>query len=341
MKKKLKVIVQFSGGKDSLASLLWAIQKYGKENIIVVFCDTKWEHPLTYTYIVQIMEQLEMEIINLSSVEYDGFIDMVKQKKRFPSARARFCTEKLKSIPMIDWVLDQHNYHMIVVQGIRSQESESRSLMSKQCRFFKYYFEPYSSNEITIAKLELKLRDGKELTELQKSTYDKAKKRLSEGKNDEKYHTYRKQEIFEFCEIYADDIIRPVFDLTGQEVLQMILDAGLKPNPLYYLGLSRVGCFPCVMVNHVELWVIIQKESWIIDDLRKFEKETGHSFFGPDYIPDDYCSKSAVNKKGEIVKYPCIDDVVRYIKLKNSQGTLFEDPMDNNHSCMSYYGICE
>lgn len=340
MKRKIKVIVTFSGGKDSLASLLWAIAKYGKENIIVVFCDTKWEHPLTYKYIIDIMDQLGMEIIILSSVKYDGFMDMVRKKKRFPSTKSRFCTEHLKSIPMIDWVLDQHKSHMIVVQGIRADESTARSEMNKQCRYFKYYFEPYDSNEIKIAKFEKKIADGGKLTIMQKEKYEKAQSRLAEGHNDEKYHTYRKKEVFEFCEKYADDIWRPVFDKTGNEVLQIILDAGLKPNPLYYMGFGRVGCFPCINVTHAELWMIIEKEYWIIDKLIEYEAETGQSFFPPKYIPKKYCSMETTNKDGKLVKYPNINDVVRYIKMKNAQGDLFEDE-NADRSCMSYYGICE
>ena len=37
----MKVIVTFSGGKDSLASLLWARNNLTK-NFITVFCDTGW-----------------------------------------------------------------------------------------------------------------------------------------------------------------------------------------------------------------------------------------------------------------------------------------------------------
>ena len=43
----MKVIVSFSGGKDSLASLLWVRNNLTKD-FITVFCDTGWEHPLTY-----------------------------------------------------------------------------------------------------------------------------------------------------------------------------------------------------------------------------------------------------------------------------------------------------
>lgn len=43
----MKVIVTFSGGKDSLAALLWTREHITK-NFTTVFCDTGWEHPLTY-----------------------------------------------------------------------------------------------------------------------------------------------------------------------------------------------------------------------------------------------------------------------------------------------------
>lgn len=42
----MKHVVCFSGGKDSTALVLWA-----KENLaefITVFCDTGWEHKITY-----------------------------------------------------------------------------------------------------------------------------------------------------------------------------------------------------------------------------------------------------------------------------------------------------
>lgn len=48
----MKHIVCFSGGKDSTALVLWA-----KENLpefTTVFCDTGWEHPITYAYVEEI-----------------------------------------------------------------------------------------------------------------------------------------------------------------------------------------------------------------------------------------------------------------------------------------------
>ena len=50
----MKYIVTFSGGKDSLATIIWA--KNNLPDFDVVFCDTGWEHEATYKHIKQIEE---------------------------------------------------------------------------------------------------------------------------------------------------------------------------------------------------------------------------------------------------------------------------------------------
>ena len=74
----MKVIVTFSGGKDSLASLLWVRNNLTKD-FITVFCDTGWEHPLTYQYIKEIREKLD--VIGISSEQVDKNQVVVKHVK--------------------------------------------------------------------------------------------------------------------------------------------------------------------------------------------------------------------------------------------------------------------
>lgn len=96
----MKVIVSFSGGKDSLASLLWVRNNLTKD-FITVFCDTGWEHPLTYKYIEEVQEQLGLNLITVKSKKFNGMVDLTKKKSRWPSSQRRFCTSELKTIPMI------------------------------------------------------------------------------------------------------------------------------------------------------------------------------------------------------------------------------------------------
>lgn len=328
----MEVIVQFSGGKDSLASLLWAIAKYGANNVTAVFCDTKWEHEITYKHINEVVEKLGIKLIVLTSRKYNGMVDLAVKKKRFPSTKARFCTEELKTKPMIDYILDNCKTHLLIIQGIRADESESRSLMNKQCSYFKYYFEPYQTNSMIVEALESK----EVLSVSQKIKLRKAKARLAKGKEDKKFHTYRKKEIFKWREKYADDILRPIFDWTGQQTIDYILQNGMKPNPLYYLGFSRVGCLPCIMCKKQEVKSMIDYLPDAVVRLEEAEKEVGRSFFPPDYVPKRYCSKT--DKGGK--KYPTVQDVLKYIGDTNATGDLFKE--DNKpHKCMSFYGICE
>jgi len=246
----MKAIVTFSGGKDSLAALLWIRNNFSK-NFTTVFCDTGWENPITYRYINQVAEKLGLDIVILKSKKYDGLIDLAKQKKRFPSSQRRFCTSELKSIPTIDYLLDFVKDNFIIIQGIRGAESESRAKMAAQCNYFKYYLEPYGQD-----------KNGKD-----------------------KFHTYRRKEILSFCENHATDVWRPIFDWTAQQVIDYILENGLEPNPLYKMGFKRVGCFPCIMSANPEIYQITQRFPERITEIAMYEKECKSSFFGPDSIP--------------------------------------------------------
>ena len=141
----MKVIVSFSGGKDSLASLLWVRNNLTKD-FITVFCDTGWEHPLTYKYIEEVQEQLGLNLITVKSKKFNGMVDLTKKKSRWPSSQRRFCTSELKTIPMIDYILDEVNDDVLIIQGIRAAESAKRAEMSKQCTYFKYYVQPYGKD---------------------------------------------------------------------------------------------------------------------------------------------------------------------------------------------------
>lgn len=79
----MKVVVAYSGGKDSQASLIWAVNQYGKENVLAVFCDTGWEHSVTYQHIKSTTVLLGVQLIVLKSKKYDGLLDLAIKKSVF------------------------------------------------------------------------------------------------------------------------------------------------------------------------------------------------------------------------------------------------------------------
>lgn len=131
--KKLKPEVLnhigISGGKDSTALLLWALYEsgYPRKSIVVSACDTGNENEFTYRYIFWLAHRLGVRVHWI--VPPLGFYDLARKKKRFPSARARFCTEHLKILPTqkyISGLLDQ-GFDVVLHTGVRAAESAQRA----------------------------------------------------------------------------------------------------------------------------------------------------------------------------------------------------------------------
>lgn len=326
----MKILVPLSGGKDSQASLLWAIEKYAVENIEAVFCDTKWESKITYDHINYLIDKSQVKFTSLVSSKYDGMVDMAVKKGTFPSSQARFCTVELKVKPMIDYVLSQTE-SLIIVQGIRADESSERSKMEEVCRYFKYYFQPYQTNSMIVEKYS----NMKTLSLAQKNKLSKAKLRLEQGKEDPKFHTYRKEDVFEWCKKYDDTIQRPFFNATGDEVIYYSLNRGFDINPMYFKGFSRVGCYPCVMCKQNEIDLIVKNDEERINEIREHESLANSTFFKPDAVPPRY----RIKKEGVKKKITPIDSVVKYSKDRHATEDMFDDTDD--FQCKSVYNICE
>lgn len=299
-------IVTFSGGKDSQATCIWADNNLTTE-WEMVFCDTAWESPVTYNFILDFEQKINKKSIRLKSEKYKGFIDLTKNKKRFSSTRNKFCTTELKVIPMVDFILDKVQGNCTIYQGIRWEESKNRAGMNRIDCYFKNYYEP-------IIKIDKKT-----------------------GKKKEIYHKYRKKEVLSFLEKYEATVKRPIINWTGSETIKYILDNNYQYNPLYDLGFSRVGCFPCIQCTHQEVVLLLENYPKRLDIIRKYEKELGTTFFPPGYIPSRYCTKKVIKKKtGEEVMVPTIDDVIKYVKDRRmKQMPMFES------SCKNIYIPCE
>lgn len=130
-----KHILSISGGKDSTA--LWILAKIERDlDVTPVFADTGHEHPETYAY----LDYLETVLGPITRVQADfsrlferrrkfiaekwtesgvthehvaqvlallrptgnPFLDLCMLKGRFPSTKARFCSQELKHAPIRD-----------------------------------------------------------------------------------------------------------------------------------------------------------------------------------------------------------------------------------------------
>lgn len=236
-------IVSVSGGKDSTALLLLALERQ-TENLQAVFADTGHEHPQTYEYVQYLNDKVfpirtiradftkdiarkrefvstkwreqgipeETVLRALEALRPTGnpFLDLCIWKGRFPSTKARFCSEELKRNPIIEQVqmplLDQG--HIIWSwQGVRADESLARRDLP-----------------------ELDCVGGK---------------------------------LWNY---------RPILKWTAQDCFDMHKKHGIKHNPLYEQGMGRVGCMPCIHCRKDELLEISKRFPDQIERVAEWER---------------------------------------------------------------------
>lgn len=122
----------FSGGKDSTALGLWLIHEsgYARDTLRFTFCDTGNEHPITYDYLRMLSEKFKAwgapEILWLKPKR--DFWELAAWKQRFPSTKARFCTQHLKTfVTREDLNQFLKTHEVLLHSGIRGGESADRA----------------------------------------------------------------------------------------------------------------------------------------------------------------------------------------------------------------------
>lgn len=269
--------INVSGGKDSTALLLWTLEE-GLPNCRYVYADTQHEHPLVYGY----LDYLEKETgVTIERVKSEGMLELCLRKRRFPSAKARFCTEELKVYPLAKHMdaeedCDADSPHSVWV-GIRREESPARAKLTETI---------YSHVKYPPRKTSWQLR----------------------------HH--------------------PLLDWYSQDVFEIHDRFGIEPNPLYKMGMHRVGCFPCIMTRYNELRTMFKRFPEVIDKIEEWEKKVSDAqlehkgetsnptLFALADLPDDI--------KG-------IRDFAGYLDRGDEIPGLEQDVQ----GCMSIYGLCE
>jgi 3'-phosphoadenosine 5'-phosphosulfate sulfotransferase (PAPS reductase)/FAD synthetase len=122
----IKIVVPISGGKDSQACLKLALRDYPPSEILGLFCDTQFEHPMTYQHIDRMREMYGVEITRLCA---GNVPELVRKYGRFPGGNVRFCTDRLKLRPSRDFYrqLVDAQGGFEVWYGMRSDESPARA----------------------------------------------------------------------------------------------------------------------------------------------------------------------------------------------------------------------
>jgi 3'-phosphoadenosine 5'-phosphosulfate sulfotransferase (PAPS reductase)/FAD synthetase len=133
---------------------------------------------------------------------------------------------------------------------------------------------------------------------------------------------------------------RPLIDWNTQEVFDFHTKHGLAWNPLYDNNMSRVGCFPCIMVQKDELRAIANRFPGEIDRIEEWEgivsqvsKRGVSSFFSHDKTPGAHVADASLPT-------PNVRSVVDWSRTSRG-GRQYDLLLADVGTACSVWGACE
>jgi len=122
-----KIVVPISGGKDSQACLKLALLHHLPDDILGLFCDTKFEHPDTYAHVLRIANLYDVKIVTVNGGDV---LSECERYRRFPGGGARHCTDtlKIRESRIFYKAMAEAQGGFEVWYGMRSEESSDRKL---------------------------------------------------------------------------------------------------------------------------------------------------------------------------------------------------------------------
>lgn len=150
---------------------------------------------------------------------------------------------------------------------------------------------------------------------------------------------------WEWEEDFGCLVWRPLIAWTEQQVIDYHAAHGLRPNPLYLMGASRVGCWPCIFARKAEIRLMAETDPERIERIERLEKTIGdasqarHDKRGEvlKYRPT-FFQANKLDENGEYLSRP-IRDVVAWSKTSRG-GSQFEMFGDDRDGCMRW-GLCD
>jgi len=120
---------------------------------------------------------------------------------------------------------------------------------------------------------------------------------------------------------------RPIIEWTVNDVVAIHKRHGLALNPLYLLGASRVGCWPCINANKREIRLVAEIDPLRIQRIRDLESYVQERSTG---VPTMFTLRPDGTKH-----VPAgIDKIVAWARSNAPEASMFDD------GCMRW-GLCE
>lgn len=367
--KKTVHVISVSGGKDSTALLLLALQRCPKGSVYPIFCDTGNEHAQVHTYLDYLEQALGIRITRLKA----NFDQQIAAKRRFIArdtrTRREYDTEPVFEADGITPVPARDGRGQIIMNAVRRNgikvmepKQKTRKIgggrrvrwTNKAKRRALEVLHPTGNPflDLCLWKGRFPSRKAQFCTEELKRNIAVAYQldMLDAGHNVISWQGVRRDESLnranaKLAERIASGLwaFRPLVLWTADDVFSYCAKQNIRPNPLYLQGMGRVGCMPCINVNRNELQQISVRFPNHLDEKARWEmlvslaSKRGFSTF--------FCKELHKNGDKQDRRAYAANQVSACIQWANTsrggrQFNFFADLIDAQ-SCASAYGLCE
>jgi len=255
-------VVSVSGGKDSTATLLLALETNWLDDVRAVFADTGNEHEITLEYVKRLSDYLERETgRRIETVRADFTRQIAAKRKRLE----RIANGEPES----------------AVYGARRFARRWDPRLAGQAAAL---LEPTGNVFLDLCLLKggFPSRKHQWCTEnLKSEPIERWQAALLDAYRAEQWHGVRGDEsprraVLPDYEWGARlSIRRPILRWSVDRVFEQHRRHGIEPNPLYSQGMARVGCMPCVNCGKGELQQIALRFPEHLERIKLWEEVVG------------------------------------------------------------------
>lgn len=226
-------VISVSGGKDSTALLVNALQRCPAGSVVPIFCDTGNEHQAVYDYLGYLEQTLDVKITRLHA----DFTDRFAVRRMWIARDQR--TRRDKKGRRVRWT---NKAKRRALAALHPSGNPFLDLCMLKGRF--------PSRKAQFCTEELKRNMA---VEFQLGLLDQGHRVISwQGVRRDESEVRRNAKLYERIapNLYA---FRPLILWSAVNVFDYCAQFRIQPNPLYLQGASRVGCMPCINCSKDEL----------------------------------------------------------------------------------------
>ncbi len=314
-------VVSMSGGKDSTATALLALETQPRESVRFVFSDTGNEHDAVYEYLTYLEQRLDISIVRLRR----DFTEWWWRRR--------------------DYVRDVWPVKLVDKDGFSTDVAAT--IVARALGIYEKGPTGNPYLDLCIIKGRFPSRRAQFCTQFLKTEplTEYAVDLIDQGHIVWSWQGVRAEEspgrarAAEFEEVGGGLFnFRPIKRWTVADVFDAHRACGVEPNPLYKLGMSRVGCMPCINASKAEIAQIARRFPEHIERIAEWESLVGTAGKGADIssffmAPED----GRAERQGRN-----IEQIVRWAQTTRG-GRQFDliAATEELQACSSAYGLCE